>query len=234
MRSGFLLINKLAQPDDESSRGYTSHDVVDALRKITGIKKIGHAGTLDPFASGLLIVAVGRESTKRLGEFLKLDKEYIATLKLGATSDTYDRTGNISEAIDKRLVTKEKIEHALEKYRGELMQEPPMFSAKKIAGKKLYELARQGKEIERAPVQVIVHKLEILDYDPTQDLLELKCEVSSGTYIRSLANGIGNELEVGAYLQELKRTKIGRFSLDDAVLLSDLTQENWQNRVIEL
>lgn len=219
MSSGFLLINKPTGP--------TSHDIIDELRKITDIKKIGHAGTLDPFASGLLIVGVGRESTKQLDKFLKLNKEYLAELHLGAQSDTYDWTGKVSINVKESDLKQAEIEKALEKFRGEIEQVPPMFSAKKVQGKKLYELARKGEEIVRQPSKVNVYHLEIIEYEwPT---LKVKCKVSSGTYVRSLAHDIGQELGVGAYLQELQRISIGPYKLTVAIDLSELNQENWQH-----
>ena len=237
---GFLLINKHSGP--------TSHDIIDELRKITGIRKIGHAGTLDPFASGLLIVGVGREATRQLGLYLKLDKTYIATLKLGAISDTYDLTGKIqtsrdnNQIITKRQtpVTKPEIEKVLEKFRGEIEQIPPMYSAKKVKGKKLYELARKGIEIERKSVKVTIYSLQIIRY--SYPILELKTRVSSGTYIRSLAHDIGQALpsaelgtsRLGAYLEELVRTEIGDYKLKDAVEISELNSENWEKHIKDL
>lgn len=224
MSSGFLLINKLSGP--------TSHDIIDQLRKITGIKKIGHAGTLDPFASGLLIVGVGRESTRQLDKFLKLDKEYMAQLQLGTVSDTYDRTGKISINVNKSDLKQNDIEKVLEKFRGEIEQIPPMFSAKKIQGKKLYELARKGQEIERSSVKVNISKLEIKKYHWPQLIFE--CRVTSGTYIRSLAHEIGEKLGVGAYLQELQRTAIGPYQLSQSIDLIHLNQENWYKYLLDL
>ncbi len=220
--SGFILINKPA--------GITSHDVVDRLRKITKVKKIGHAGTLDPFATGLLICGIGRETTKRLDIFLKQDKEYVAQLKLGFISDTYDREGKIEEKKGKKPSLPE-INKAVDGFEGETEQKPPMFSAKKIKGKKLYQLARKGIEIELKPHKVVIKKIEVLNYN--YPVLEIKVSCSSGTYIRSLANDMGEKLKCGAYLQELCRTKIGQVSLEQAVKLSALTPENWPNLLFD-
>ncbi len=217
IQSGFLLINKPSGP--------TSHDIVDQLRKITGIKKIGHAGTLDPFAEGLLILAVEREATKKISKFVKLDKEYIATLKLGATSDTYDRTGKVEEIKKSTQPSPEEIEKVLKTFINETEQLPPMFSAKKIKGKKLYELARKGIEIERKPHKIKIHNIEILDYK--YPLLKIKVKCSSGTYIRTLAHDIGQILSCGAYLEELQRTAIGDFKIENAIEIKKLTPENW-------
>lgn len=225
MESGFILIDKPA--------GMTSHDVVDRLRRISGIKKIGHAGTLDPFATGLLIMGVGREATRQLDRFLKLDKEYIATLKLGAVSDTYDRDGVITKNTENKKTLKtlsqEEIENVLEDFRGEIDQVPPMYSAKKVKGKKLYELARQGKEIERKSVRIKIYELRIKNYNFEEGLLSIICRVSSGTYIRSLGHDIGAQLGCGAYVDELRRTSIGSFQVTDAAMLAELTSENWQS-----
>lgn len=213
--TGFILINKPA--------GITSHDAVDQLRKITGIKKIGHAGTLDPFATGLLILAIGRQATKQIDHFVKLDKEYIAKLKFGAISDTYDKTGKITlEQCDPIKISA--IKKVLKKFTGQLQQIPPMYSAKKINGKKLYQLARQGKEIKRQPSQIIIYNIELLGYE--WPFLELKIKCSSGTYIRSLAHDIGQQLNCGAYLEELKRIKIGKYNIDNAHKIENLTMKN--------
>ena len=216
MKSGFLYINK---PSD-----WTSHDVVAHLRRVTGEKKIGHAGTLDPFATGLLIVGVGRKATRELEKFLKQDKEYIAELHLGAASDTYDLTGKITET-DATPPTEDSIKNILLKFTGKQDQIPPMYSAKKIGGKKLYELARKGEEVKREPSKIIIHENELLKFDwPT---LEIRVSCSSGTYIRSLAHDIGETLGTGAYLEKLERTKIGEHELKDAVDLDKINQNNW-------
>lgn len=214
--SGFLLVDKPVGP--------TSHDIVDAARRVLGCGgrarkagatcRVGHAGTLDPFASGLLILAVGAK-TKEISAFVGLDKAYEATLRLGATSDTMDRTGAITEQKDCAPVAQETFEAALTAFRGGIDQVPPMYSAKKVGGKKLYELAREGKEIERAPVRVTIHELELVSYAwPTA---KIRTRVSSGTYIRALADDIGKVLGCGAYLEELRRTSIGSFDVKDAV-----------------
>lgn len=218
-KSGFILIDK--------STGPTSHDIVDALRKITGIRKIGHAGTLDPFASGLLILGVGRQSTKKLSIFLKQGKEYIAKVKLGAVSTTYDREGEIKMAQNAEAPAREDIKKVIKKFIGEIEQVPPAFSAKKIKGKKLYELARSGVEVELKPVSLIIHNIELLNYD--WPFLKIRIKCSSGTYIRSLANDIGQDLGCGGYLKELCRTKIGNISLNEATEIFQLNPQNWQN-----
>lgn len=220
MSPKFLLINKISGP--------TSHDIIDKLRQITGVQKIGHAGTLDPFASGLLIVAIGRESTRQISKFVKLDKEYLATLKLGAVSDTYDRTGRKQLTIDNLQLTESEIERVLKKFIGKQKQIPPMFSAKKVKGKKLYELARQGIEIEREAQEVEIYNIELLEWLNVNCQLSIIVKCSSGTYIRTLAHDIGQALKCGAYLQKLVRTKIGEFKLEDAVEINKLNKNNWQ------
>ncbi|MBI2444263.1 MAG: tRNA pseudouridine(55) synthase TruB [Candidatus Magasanikbacteria bacterium] len=212
----FLLINKPA--------GWTSHDIVAYLRKKLGRGKklkVGHAGTLDPFATGLLIVGVGRAATKRLDEFKKLPKTYVAALRLGAVSDTHDPTGTIKitdqktiEQFNKPTSALTRITDTLNCFVGKQKQTPPMYSAKKINGRKLYELARQGKEIERPPAPIEIYALKLLDYQWPELKIEVLC--SAGTYIRSLAHDLGQRLGVGAYCAELTRTRIGQYSLAKA------------------
>ncbi len=213
---GFLLVDK--------PKGLTSHDVVDALRRITKIKKIGHAGTLDPIATGLLILGVGRKATKKLSIFQKLDKEYLLKARLGVISDTFDVEGKIEEKRVEKIPSKEEIEKVLKEFTGKILQTPPAFSAKKIKGKKAYELARKGIKVNLKPVEVEIFKIEILNYQ--FPFLELKVHCSSGTYVRSLVNDIGEKLKCGAIVEELKRTKIGNFSLKDAISLSEISPQN--------
>lgn len=203
--SGFLLIDKPVGP--------TSHDIVDVVRRALHTRKVGHAGTLDPFASGLLILAVGA-MTKQLSKFVGLDKTYEATMRFGASSDTMDRTGTI-EQKECATITQAHLETILGEFRGEIDQVPPMYSAKKVGGQKLYELAREGKVVERKPVRVTIHELEIVSFSwPT---VVIRTRVSSGTYIRALADDIGKRLGCGAYLEELRREKIGTYDIKAAV-----------------
>lgn len=218
-KGGFILINKPA--------GITSHDVIDRLREISGIRKIGHAGTLDPFAKGLLICGISREATRKLSQFQKEDKEYIGTLKLGAESDTFDKDGKIVEKKVEKIPTLEEVEKVLNSFLGEIEQIPPVFSAKKIKGKKACDLARKRKAVKLKPQRVKIHQISILEYK--FPFLKIKVKCSSGTYIRSLASDIGKKLGCGAYLEDLIRTKIGKFSLKEAVSLSELNSKNWQN-----
>jgi tRNA pseudouridine55 synthase len=221
---GFLLINK--------PKSWTSHDVVDKLRKITGIKKIGHAGTLDPFATGLLILLIGKDATKQQSFFLHLDKTYWTKIRLNATSDTYDLTGKIEEAKIKKIPNINKIKEITNNFIGELQQIPPPFSAKKIKGEKAYELARQGKKFELKPQNIKIYSLEILNYN--WPYLEIRVNVSSGTYIRSLAYDIGKCLGVGGLVDNLKRESIGEYRIEQAVGLDKLTSENWQSHLLAI
>ena len=210
--------------------GMTSHDVVAQARHILNHRRVGHAGTLDPFATGLLVLLVGRAT--RLTQFLTgLEKEYEAIIRLGFATDTADRTGTpISEAATGQEWSAEQIEEALAGLRGEIDQVPPMYSAKKQGGRKLYELARKGAEVERAPVRVCIHEFEPLkpkgewlknNLDGTVDF-EVRVVCSSGTYIRTLAEDFGKQLNVGAHLAELRRTRVGDFTIGEALTLVQL------------
>jgi len=214
---GFLLVDK--------SVGPTSFDVIYQLRKTTEIKKIGHTGTLDPFASGLLIVAIGKEATKKISQFVKLDKKYEAEIILGAESNTYDRTGIITKKQEEKEINKKDIIKVLKKIKKSKEQIPPMYSAKKIGGKKLYQLARKNIEIERPAQLIKIGKIKIIDYSWPKIRLKIAC--SSGTYIRSVANDLGKELNCGAYLNELRRTKIGRYRVEKAKKIENIDSENW-------
>lgn len=223
MKSGFLLIDKAAGP--------TSHDVIDALRKITGERRIGHAGTLDPFASGLLLVAIGREATREISKFVGLDKEYEAEIVLGVRSTTLDPEGEL-ESVPIPNLSIERLGEAMKKLTGELDQIPPMHSAIKIGGQKLYTLARQGKEIERAPRKVQVSEFEIIDHiGPIRPIgpmpVHARIACSSGTYVRALARDLGEKLGTAAYLKNLRRTRIGPYRVEAAHRLEKITPDNW-------
>lgn len=221
--AGFLFIDKPA--------GITSHDVIDRLRRITGIRTIGHAGTLDPFATGLLVVAVEREATKHLQSYVGLPKEYIADICIGKTSTTLDPEGDVTEGPT-ITVTEEALRSAIASLTGDLQQIPPMHAAIKVGGKKLYELAREGKDIERAPRAVTVSVFERQSDEPslpatTPFTFTARIRCSSGTYIRALARDVGIALGTVGYLTALRRTTIGDFSVEQAVKLDDLTPTNW-------
>lgn len=200
--------------------GPTSHDVVARARRSLGTRRVGHTGTLDPFASGLLLLCVGRAT--RLAEYLSsLDKTYEAVAVLGTTTDTLDCEGTVVEEREGwKSLTADRIESVLDRFRGSLDQVPPLYSAKKIAGEAAYRRARRGEQVELTPVRVNVASLQMTWLALPRVGLRVVC--SSGTYIRSLARDIGEALGVGAHLVELRRTAIGSFSVDDALALDDL------------
>jgi tRNA pseudouridine55 synthase len=219
----FLLVNK--------PEGWTSFDAVAYIRKHADTAalrtdskqkrvKVGHAGTLDPFATGLLIIGVGREATKQLDRCKEMPKTYRAVIMLGKTSTTQDKTGVITEntVADAQIPDKDRITEVLHSMTGMQMQTPPMFSAKKINGQRLYTLARKGIEIERKPNQIEIMNIHLLEYN--WPLLTVEVECSAGTYIRTLAQDIGQKLGTGAYCQELTRTRIGPYSLSNAINLT--------------
>ena len=220
MIAGFLYVDKPV--------GITSHDVIDKIRKITDIKKVGHGGTLDPNASGLLIVGVGKPATKRLSEFTtKKTKTYTAEIYLGETRDTDDSEGKVVKSTNiSSQPSSNDINNALKRFKGELLQTPPQFSAIKKGGKKAYEVARKGGKIKLEPRKINIYEIKLIKYD--FPILEINCSVSSGTYIRALARDIGEFLETGAYLKELRRTSIGDVNIKDATKLSEINDENWQ------
>ena len=198
--------------------GKTSHDVVAYFRKLLNIKKIGHTGTLDPFAEGVLPICVGNST--RLIEYLPDDKAYLAFVQLGKATDSYDTEGNVIFESDKK-VTKEQIVSALTSFEGEIEQLPPMYSAIKVKGKKLYEYAREGKTISVAPSQVTIHKIELKNFDEEKQEAQVYIECSKGTYIRSIANDLGQNLCCGGYLTRLIRTKAGKFLVEDSIKMQD-------------
>lgn len=214
--NGFLLVDK--------PEGPTSHDVVGKVRwllkQATGQRfKVGHAGTLDPLASGLLILGVGK-ATKELGKLVGLDKVYECTVTLGATTATDDREGEPQPWPQAVAPSRQTVEAVLALFLGDQQQVPPQYSAKKIAGKKMYELARQGKTVVARPHTITVHQLDLLSYIYPNLTLRVHC--SSGTYIRSLARDIGERLKVGGYVQTLRRTHIGTYAVADATPFADI------------
>lgn len=205
--------------------GLTSHDVVDSIRKKFAFRKVGHAGTLDPMATGLLLILL-EGFTKRSGHFSNYDKEYVARLCLGASSDTGDKEGRITRERDWRSYagSVEDVERAFRRFRGEIRQVPPMYSAKKMGGKKLYELARKGVTLKREPKVVSIKEIKILEAPLPHVTFYVRC--SKGTYIRQLAHDLGEEIGCGAHLVNLRRTKIGPFSVRDAAVFDKLSYEN--------
>ncbi len=222
----FLLIDKPA--------GITSHDVVDKVRRITGERTVGHAGTLDPFATGLLIIGVGRDSTKHLAKFLGMDKTYEADIVIGATTETLDTESAIIDMSKKDgqaiTVSKEDIENAMKGFLGESMQTPPMHSAIKKDGKKMYELARKGQTVEIAARPITIHTFEPIEPITGGTLpltIKVKITSSSGTYIRVIARDLGDKLRSGGYLSALRRTAIGPYLVENSKKLQELLPENW-------
>jgi tRNA pseudouridine55 synthase len=213
--NGILIIDKPG--------GITSHDVVARVRRILKTKRVGHTGTLDPFATGVMVILVGRAT--RLAQYLDKDeKEYEAIVRFGFETDTGDRTGSPkSEAQGQRSLKPDDVESALEHFRGVIEQVPPMYSAKKIDGKKLYELARKGETVERKAVSVTISKLEVTrPLDKASQEMTICVSCSAGTYIRTLAEDIGRKAGVGAHLGELRRTAAGRFTIGQSVTLEQL------------
>jgi tRNA pseudouridine55 synthase len=222
--------------------GMTSHDVVARVRRIIGERRVGHTGTLDPFATGVLVMLVGRAT--RLSQFLSgAEKEYEAVIRLGYATDTGDVTGarveTESQATTRsaQSLGKEEIEAAMASLTGEIEQVPPMYSAKKIGGRKLYEHARRGEEVEREAVRVTISEFELLtqgEWEPNEDgPVDLRARVvcSAGTYVRTLAEDFGRRLGIGAHLAELRRTRAGRFCLEDSFTLEKL-EEHVDNKTV--
>jgi len=208
---GILLVNK--------EIGKSSFSIVHLLRKITKVKKIGHCGTLDPFATGLMVLLIGKKYTTEANEFTFNDKEYIATIFLGKTTNTYDREGILKDVSNKKP-SDEEIDQTLKSFQGTVLQTPPMFCAKKQNGKKLYELARKGIEVKREKISV---NIDITKIEYNYPYLKLQIVCSKGTYIRSLAYDIGQFLGCGAYLYELSRIRSGQFHLKDSIDQNKLT-----------
>lgn len=204
--SGILLINK--------PKGRSSFFLVAVLRRLLKVKKIGHAGTLDPFATGVMVLLIGKQYTRLSDRFLGAGKEYIATVHLGIETDSYDCDGQVLHENTAIKPTHDELAAALTHFQGEVLQIPPMFSAKKKDGKKLYELARKGITIEREAVKVVM-QTELLSYTYPEAILKVSC--SKGTYIRSIAHDLGKLLGCGAHLTALQRTKSGSFLLSECI-----------------
>lgn len=221
---GALIIDKPA--------GITSHDVVARVRRVAKTRRVGHAGTLDPFATGVLVVCVGRAT--RLAQFLVgLDKEYLAMVRLGFATDSQDLTGKqITPLKSSKETSLEDVRRAISEFVGPQLQIPPMFSAKKVAGERLYKAAREGREIAREPVAITIRSLGLIETggvfgrpreDGTMDV-EILVRCSSGTYVRTLANDIGERLRLGGHLTTLRRTAVGRFRIEESVSLDRLEE----------
>ena len=208
---GVLPVDKPAGP--------TSHDMVARARRALGTRRIGHTGTLDPFASGLMLLCVGRAT--RIAEYLSgMDKRYTAVVRLGVSTDTCDATGSITAERDAAGVSRADIETALRSQRGAILQTPPAYSAKKVGGERSYALAREGRAVELEPVPVIVHEITLTRFETPHLHLDVRC--SSGTYIRAIARDLGAALGVGAHLTALRRTAVGSHSIEHSVSADDL------------
>lgn len=211
-------------------KGFTSHDVVAKLRGICKQKKIGHTGTLDPDAVGVLPVCLGC-ATRLCDMLTEKDKEYVAVLRLGITTDTQDATGKVL-AEKEVSVSEEEVRAVIASFEGEQLQIPPMYSALKVNGKKLYELAREGKEIERKARPIVVHEIEILSENMPEFTIRVKC--SKGTYIRTICHDIGQKLSCGGVMVSLKRTKVGNFGIEDAYTLSQIEDMAKEGKLCEI
>lgn len=203
--------------------GMTSHDVVSVLRRVTKIKQIGHTGTLDPFAEGVLPICIGKAT--RLIEYLQDDKEYLATVQFGAATNTFDLDGEKVFTSDKK-VSRDDIKEGLKSFEGEILQLPPIFSAIKVKGKKLYEYARKGEEVEIQPRKVVIENIELKNFDEELQQAQILLKCSKGTYIRSIANDLGKNLGCGGYLIKLIRTQAGKFRIENSVQLDGIDVES--------
>jgi tRNA pseudouridine55 synthase len=220
--NGLLLVDK--------PKTWSSFDVVNRVRRIVATElgkkpknvKVGHTGTLDPLATGLLVILIGKEYTRRAGELSKVDKTYEVTMRLGQTSTTADDEGEKTDVSD-AVPTREQVATVLQKFTGLLMQTPPIYSAMKIDGKRAYELARAGKTVELRARPVTVYQNTLISYE--YPFVRFDTSVSSGTYIRSLVEDMGKELEAGAYMSDLRRTMVGDFSIAKAISVEDLAPE---------
>lgn len=224
---GIILVQK--------PQKYTSHDVVDQIRKIFGIRKVGHFGTLDPMATGLILVATGK-ATRLFPFFSKQDKVYQGEVRLGFSTDTYDATGNPISSEIRSSPDKNTLIAAMNKYEGEILQTPPPFSAKKFQGKPLYYFARKKKEIRKSPSLIRVYYFRLTNFTPPYFEFEIKC--SSGTYVRSIAHDLGQDLGCGAHLSALNRTEIGIYHLQNSLTLEEINhnfeKQQWEEFFIPL
>lgn len=203
-------------------RGITSHDAVTAVKRAFSVKKAGHTGTLDPIATGVMLVCIN-EATKIASLVESLEKEYVATAKLGESTDTFDSEGKIIRNVTDIRITADDIEKILPRFTGEIEQVPPMYSALKVSGQPLYKLARKGLEVERKPRKVTVKTIEMRGF--SSPFFKIKIVCSKGTYVRSICNDIGETLGVGAHVTELTRTRVGNFRIEEAAKIGELPQE---------
>ena len=218
MTEGIIVVDK---PD-----GMTSHDVVACVRKKFNMRRVGHAGTLDPLATGVLVLLLGK-ATKLFSKFVSFDKAYQATLILGRQTTSADTQGDIIEEQPYDHITREQVESMFKEFTGDIEQVPPMVSAVKYKGRKLYQLARKGIQVEREPRKIRISRLQMEHFDPPDVRFYLEC--SKGTYVRQLAVDVGRRLGCGACISQIRRTKVGAFDIDDAVSLEDLNESHIRN-----
>ncbi len=224
--NGVLIVNK--------SKGYTSHDIVAKVKRITG-EKVGHTGTLDPLATGVLPLLIGK-GTLCSKYLMNHDKTYIVLLKLGIKKSTGDEEGEILEEgnVDEKLLNEECVKAVLESFLGEQMQIPPIYSAIKVKGKKLYEYARKGQEVEIEPRKITIYNIKLLKINKERRELQFEVSCSKGTYIRSLCEDIAKKMGTIGYMKELQRTKVGAFSIEQAILIEDLNEQTIEEHVITI
>ena len=215
---GILVVNK--------PMGLTSHDVVQDVRRRFRMQQVGHAGTLDPLATGVLVVLLGK-STKLFNQFVDMDKAYRATLVLGTATDSADIQGKVLRQLPYGHITRAEMEEVFKISAGETQQVPPMVSAVKVHGKKLYQLARKGIAIERQARPIKIHSLDLKEFDPPQVKFYLEC--SKGTYVRQLAEDVGKKLGCGACITQIERTKVGPFHIEEAVNLEEIDERHIRN-----
>ena len=213
-----VIVPPMIMVSIDKPTGITSQAVVNRVRQITGVKKVGHAGTLDPLATGLVIICTGQE-TKNIERYQSLVKEYIATFRLGATTPSFDLETEIDGSFPFEHINEEMLKEVLKNYTGEIVQEPPAFSAKFVDGVRAYKYARQGKDIKLSGSKITVHKLEVLNFN--LPYISLRIECSKGTYIRALARDIGRSLQSGAHLTDLVRKRIGDFHVENALNIEE-------------
>ena len=224
--NGILIVNK--------SKGYTSHDIVAKVKKITG-EKVGHTGTLDPLATGVLPLLIGK-GTLCSKYLMNHDKTYKVLLKLGIKKSTGDEEGDViqEEIVHENLLEEKQVKTALEIFLGEQEQIPPMYSAIKVNGKKLYEYAREGKKVEIQPRRITIYDIQLLKIDKINCEIQFEVSCSKGTYIRSLCEDIAKKMETVGYMKELQRTKVGNFTIEQSVLVEDLNEETIEKHIITL
>ncbi len=219
--NGFMVVDKPS--------GITSHDVVNFMRRKFQMRRVGHAGTLDPLATGVLVILFGKD-TKLFDKFADFDKAYEATLKLGMTTDTADIEGKVLKELPFAEITQEHVEEVFKQFIGDTEQVPPMVSALKVGGKKLYQFARQGIVVAREPRKIKIHALRLMDFSSPQVKFYLEC--SKGTYVRQLAEDVGKVLGCGGCITQIRRTKVGPFLIDQAVNLEKVHENHlrhWQD-----